>query len=71
MNTLAIRENVKIINNKITIELPLDFDFEEAEIIIFPVISNKSSQKKLSDKILSLQGIGWEGDLEENREYRL
>jgi hypothetical protein len=46
MNTYIIRENRKIKNKKITINIPDSFAFDEVEVIILPIAARKQKTKK-------------------------
>jgi hypothetical protein len=74
MNTYIIRENRKIKNKKITIDIPDSFAFDEVEVIILPIAARKQKTKKNStnQSLLGLQGkIHWEGDLNKMRQSRV
>ena len=48
MNTYIVRENRKIKNKKITINIPDSFAFDEVEVIILPIAARKQKTKKNS-----------------------
>jgi hypothetical protein len=49
---IAIREIKSIENNKISIDIPLDFPSKDVEVIVLPIIKNSNNNtKKLPDLI--------------------
>lgn len=53
---IAIREIKSIENNKISIDIPLDFPSKDVEVIVLPII-NKSNDNKNTKKLPDLIDI--------------